>query len=163
MKKSLITIIAVVAATIGMTGAANAFVIKLGESNLGDSGDATEKAYIKGLANSELDGWDFSKSTGDDSKSWNFVMPDDCEAVYILLKWGGGQNNPVSHQVWYLNENTTFTSPEYIKSNGKIGQGGLSHYDIFCLPKNVPDAGATLALLGLGMLGVGTLRNRMKK
>jgi len=43
-----------------------------------------------------------------------------------------------------------------------LGQGGgLSHWSLYRVTNGVPDGGATLGLLGLAMLGLGFIRQRM--
>jgi hypothetical protein len=111
---------------------------------------------------------DDPKTETDDVKSFSFSLPAGCDYGYLLLKWGGGNKNPFEHQVWYVEAGDAFaaTSPIYVKSttkakgkNGaieiKTGQGGLSHWDLWCHEEaRVPDGATTLALLGVGLLGL---------
>jgi hypothetical protein len=71
-------------------------------------------------------------------------------AEYILGKF----SDDIAH-LWYVGGLTEVTLPSNIQ--------GLSHITRFnATSRNVPDGGATLALLGLSLLGVGALRQRSK-
>jgi hypothetical protein len=69
--------------------------------------------------------------------------------TWLYVKYGGGA------YVWYVGNLSGVIS---VPTDG--GEfGGQSHYALYNAT-NVPDGGATLGLLGLGMLGLGYLRRR---
>lgn len=77
--------------------------------------------------------------------------------LYVLGKYDAEQAGSL---VWYLGPNFVgeVTLPETF--NGK----GLSHISLYNYsPTGVPDGGATLALLGIGLVGLDHLRRRFMK
>ena len=69
---------------------------------------------------------------------------------WLYVKYGGGAH------VWYVGN---LSGNQAVPLDG--GQfGGQSHYALYNATTTVPDGGATLGLLGLGMLGIGYLRRR---
>jgi hypothetical protein len=71
---------------------------------------------------------------------------------YLLAKYGAGGGEQSSF-VWYvgnLSGNQTIANLQALSHISLFNQGGTT----------VPDGGATLGLLGLGMLGLGYLRRR---
>ena len=72
--------------------------------------------------------------------------------TYLLAKYGN------TAYVWNVSSLTLVT----VTSNLAGEQNGLSHYALFN-PGTVtaPDGGATLGLLGLGLMGLGYLRRRL--
>ena len=70
--------------------------------------------------------------------------------TWLYVKYGGGAH------VWYVG-NLSGSIPVPL-DGGALG--GQSHYALYNLTTQVPDGGATLGLLGLGMLGLGYLRRR---
>ena len=88
------------------------------------------------------------QSTGIDVTNW----------TYLKGKYGD------TMFVWYVADiNDTVNIPTTAGAGGSgVGSGGgLSHWLLFNgTPTTVPDGGATLGLLGLGMLGLGYLRRR---
>jgi hypothetical protein len=72
--------------------------------------------------------------------------------TYLLAKYGN------TAYIWNVSNLTTVT----VTSNLAGVQNGLSHYALFN-PGTVttPDGGATLGLLGLGLMGLGYLRRRL--
>lgn len=77
-------------------------------------------------------------------------------AEYILAKYA----NQVAH-VWYVADLDEVVLPN-LWSTETTGMG-LSHITRFDAVNRVPDGGATLALLGAGLLGIGTLRRRVAR
>jgi hypothetical protein len=72
---------------------------------------------------------------------------------WLFVKYGGDS------LVWYvggLGTGVTFPS-----NSGGPGGGGFSHYALFNATGLTPDGGATVGLLGLGMLALGYLRRRI--
>ena len=94
---------------------------------------------------------DTDPSTTIDATNW----------VYLKAKYG---NTMV---VWYVeNINDTVQIPANFGPGGSApgAGGGLSHWVLYNpTPPTVPDGGATLGLLGLGMLGLGYLRRRKQQ
>ena len=84
--------------------------------------------------------------------------------AFVLFKWGGADKNPHEVQLFYLDGPGTysFNAPTYVDDKGKTKQNGLSHYDLYeGRSTDVPDAGATVALLGLFIGSIGLLRRKM--
>jgi hypothetical protein len=101
---------------------------------------------------------------------------------YVLAKFGGGQNGG-GDVVWYLGgEGMTlpanslgmgWTTPAKAALPNKKNNGtnndtstetafGLSHFTLYSEhQRDVPDSGATVALLGMGMVGLGMMRRKL--
>lgn len=96
--------------------------------------DATVTGAIKDEA-------PFADLTNLDLSSW----------TYLFLKLGD------QGHVWYV------AGQDDVTLKAKFGKGlGLSHFSLYNpTTTTVPDGGATLGLLGLGMVGLGFLRRRM--
>lgn len=82
---------------------------------------------------------------------------------YIVLKWGN------SDQFYYIGGETgplTFNSTVFTTTGGKKKKkvpNGLSHYALFDgQSRSVPDAGSSMALLGLSLGGLSVLSRRVK-
>jgi hypothetical protein len=77
---------------------------------------------------------------------------------YIILSWGGStlpDDNGTADYLYYIggtSGNFTFTQPDG-------ANGGLSGISVFGT-RTVPDGGATVALLGLGLVGLVAFRRR---
>ena len=85
--------------------------------------------------------------------------------VYIMAKYDG-QN--AGYILFYLpdwNDNPANTDNVIPKFPGDIfgNQYAISNYVVFSGPKNVPDGGMTISLLGMAMAGMGLIARRMKK
>jgi hypothetical protein len=83
---------------------------------------------------------------------------------YVLAKYDGTEGGYV---LWALND-LAFTVPGKsaangvgLWSNGKNDGKGLSHILVFDATVSVPDGGATVALLGVGILGLGAMRRKL--
>jgi hypothetical protein len=79
---------------------------------------------------------------------------------YVVFHWGGQGGGWI--QAYYLGDDisgtATFNAPP---ENDNNEVGGLSFYRLFGpTPTGVPDAGPTLGLLSLGLLGLEALRRR---
>jgi hypothetical protein len=78
--------------------------------------------------------------------------------TYVLAKYDGNNGGSV---LWYLN-GATFTLPETSEPlwTNPGGEGyGISHWTGFGgTPPSVPDAGSSLALIGVAMAGLGFMR-----
>lgn len=165
------SVAAVVALCAAFAYQASANIILLGEANLGNSGDATEEAWVKQLIqdyNTANDpdlpalptpGVKTEIPPTQDIKTFTYTVPDDCDFVYVLAKFGASQNpnDPEnSHWAWYLGAGDTLT---FDNPNNK----GLSHYVVWCGTNGVPDGGLTAVLLGLALTGLGASRRYLKK
>lgn len=99
---------------------------------------------------------------GDDiSGTWEVIanLWDLYDEVMIVLKSGNGQVPDV--YVGYLIKPGE-TMGDYL-SIFSGGEGGISHWSIYVRgPKSVPEPG-TMALLGLGLVGIGLTRRRKKR
>jgi hypothetical protein len=76
--------------------------------------------------------------------------------TYLLAKYDGPNGGDY---VWYVAGMGNVTIPKKAQFGNK--NVGLSHYSLFN-PTGVPDGGTTLALLGLGMLGLGAVARRIR-
>ena len=77
--------------------------------------------------------------------------------TYIKLKWNGND------QFYYVGDETGvlhFDSTIFNKGSGQ--PEGLSHYALFN-PTSVPDAGSSLALLGIGLVSAEVFRRKFAK
>lgn len=70
---------------------------------------------------------------------------------YLLVKYGAGGGEQISY-VWYVGNLSGVQSISPTLA--------LSHWSLFNQGTAVPDGGATLGLLGLGMMGLSFLRRR---
>lgn len=87
---------------------------------------------------------------------------------YIVLSWGGSdipEDRGTADYLYYVNGTGSWTF--FNSANGAMGdgtaalaKGGLS--SITAYGNNVPDSGATVGLLGLGLIAVGLIARRQK-
>jgi hypothetical protein len=154
------------------------------------AGDAAELVYINTLLNSSLLtslNTDFTFSQGapvGEVKTYNkhqaitgpvftaFGVQTQNETAgtgvgFILAKYGdvGEVLFQVNGAFTLPGNSESFELPWY-KATGKNGQNkvgtGLSHYTLFATStREVPDGGATVALLGVGILGLGAMRRKL--
>lgn len=168
------SIAAVVAFCAAFAYQASANIILLGETNLGNSGDATEEAWVKQLIQ------DYNTANNPDLpalptpgvktpipdgpndpeiKRFTYTVPDDCDFVYVLAKFGGGPT-VITDYAWYLTAGETLVFPPL---NEEQMRNALSHYVVWCGTNGVPDGGLTAVLLGLALTGLGASRRYLKK
>ncbi|CEF48985.1 unnamed protein product [uncultured bacterium] len=104
-------------------------------------------------------------SGGVQDSSGNLVVPAGFD--FVLGKYDGPNGADV---VWYLGGQSANipadSAPLFV--NGQNHGYGLSHFTVFNAdvvinPHTVPDGGATVALLGLGMTGLAVARRRFQK
>lgn len=94
------------------------------------------------------------------------TIPSDCPEVSVLLHWGGGDDvRTAVTYVGLLGGETYefyFTYDQEKKNQDpQTHSPGISGAWIYCPPSDrVPDGGATVALLGLGLIGVGLVQRR---
>jgi len=94
---------------------------------------------------------------GSDNKILSWTAPTECDFYYIMTKWGKGQAS-WEHALWFVPAGDTVT----YNPGGSGAPNGLSHVSIWCGDtQHVPDGGATIALLGMGVLGLGALRRKI--
>ncbi len=175
------------ATTLGMS-AANAFVIDtfLDSARLGNSGDATELAYLKSVTGDNSLTLDFKVESGiialanpsDPSNSW-FVDVAPNTPGFFLLKFGIGNTSATQHDT-YVFENIgeldkivwSNADVDFLTGGGNCptnngngcGIGRLSHYAGTQGGGGVPPAGipepVSLLLFGAGLMGLALIRRR---
>ena len=127
---------------------------ELYKENVGDGFDTGPYSddYVTTFTGGDPNGFDIVFGEGSNSI--------DCsvEGCYLLVK--DGNNSPI----WYLFDISTWNGTETITGTGFwTGNGGISHVSIFGGEgtTDMPEPG-TLALLGLGLFGMGVMRRRRR-
>ena len=98
-----------------------------------------------------------------DGGSPNILAQHQGANVYIMAKYDGPNAGYILFHLAHWNANPANTDnvlPQYA-ADIFDGQYALSNYNAFTGPTNVPDGGATLALLGGALLGLGALRRKL--
>lgn len=181
MKKTLITLLSALVLTASAT-TASAITLTVGDSRyIGHvvdgipSSEENEELMIESL---------LTMAIGAASTDCVFITSEDCDRVgstrvvapedvefgdkfqsvtsvdvtgyeYLLAKYGAGGGQQESF-VWYVGDLSGVHSIS--------PTAALSHVSLFNgTSTSVPDGGATLGLLGLGMMGLGYLRRRQKR
>ena len=99
---------------------------------------------------------------GSDDKSVVWTAPSGDVDFYVLTKWGQGQADFDTALHFVTAGNTLNYDPKWGGSKQPDAPNGLSHIWIWHTEPgtNVPDGGATAALLGLGILGLAAVRRK---
>ena len=171
MIKALTKITAAIA-LVGLMSSAHAlsFTDAIGTIRSGEpAGSAAETTYVNNLlgmalGSATIDGHDYVKLL-DVSGTVGAGVKNETGANtgngvgFLLAKYDGPEGGDVLFAI-----NGDFTIPQ---NSGTLwenvaGEGyGLSHYTVFGSEQRVPDGGATFALLGVGLLGLGAMRRKV--
>lgn len=184
MTKTII-LAAVAAGNLLLCSMASAVPIELAPSpintNPGGQGASTVDAWLKSVVNSyntlnstslpdpgaEL----FRVNQGDAAKGGipsfaanvtSITLPESYD--YIVLHWGGGNANDVAYYTGNDPAGSTFNFVNNLFFNTGSGNAlGLSSITVYdARSTSVPDGGASIGLLGAGLLGIGLIRRKMK-
>jgi hypothetical protein len=131
-------------------------------TRLANSGDATEIAWMEAVLGMDFDDSTFVKwNVGDGAVTVTeeggryFFSFGDYRPTHFYIKYGAGGPPASTH---YLYVNNSSTAWGYVDSS----PGGFSHVGFFGTRTKVPEP-TTLALLGLGLAGLGLARRRRTK
>jgi hypothetical protein len=93
---------------------------------------------------------------GKASGSGNFDVSVPAGYTYLVIQWDGPQGGLMAYDIADLAVGTVLTFPIVAYGHGQTGGSFLKSTST-----SVPDGGATVALLGLGMLGLGAVRRKL--
>jgi len=168
----------IVGAGIGIPSAQAAFILdtKIGEAFLQNSSDANELSYMETFAGNtnllqdlKIDSFT-AYANGTNPGEW-YLDINPATPGFFLLKFGTGGTNATANTFFFQN---TGEMTKLVWSNEQVqflsGGGGkntnigrLSHYTTYdpTFPQTgeIPEP-ATLALVGLGLFAIGTIRGR---
>lgn len=167
-----------VGAAIWIPSAQAAFIldIKIGEARLGDSGDATELAFMESFAGNsnliqDLKITSPSAFVNDAALGQWYLDVAPSAPGFFLLKFATGNDKDIANTYFFQNtgEMTKLVwsneQVNFLSGGGNIkgNIGKLSHYTTydaaFGQTGEIPEP-ATLALVGLGLFAIGAIRKR---
>jgi hypothetical protein len=130
-----------------------------------DTGEDTDATFWDSYSTTWLDG-----ATGDSNPEGATITYDgapdptiSCPECYLIVKDG------TADPIWYIFDISTWDGKETINLSGfwpdcgsppTCKNGAISHVDIVGKPQKIPEPG-TLALLGIGLFGMGLARRRL--
>lgn len=188
-RRTLISISA--AAALVVTAGAQAAIldIKIGEANLANSADATEKAKLAEILGVAPDALVLDFKLANNAGAFNVVadsVPGQWvidvapnEPGYFLLKFGTGGTGATADTFFFQNigelSKLVFSNEQVqhlsggncgANNNNACNIGRLSHYTVFSgggtPPSQIPEPGVLL-LLGVGLAGLGLTRRRARR
>ena len=152
MKKTLLSSVAVAF----LSAPAFAVPTFLGSAQFNPDNPATEETHLESILGGTIDVEFWKKDDNLSGDSWTVseLCPDNA-ITYVALKWGGRGGGT---QYFYSIDPSEALPVVFTKP---VGLGELSHVTYWCGTHGVPDSGATLGLLGLGMVALGAARRKL--
>lgn len=156
-------------ATQGTTGSGNATAATLNGISFGGLAPWTERDQSTSSTNGGLFTVDLtSGSWGSGNASGTWTINDGSfwttyGNVAISMHVGNGSRSNIHHFIWLIQQGQLTGTWSYTR--GSTSGGGLSNLKLYTsgTGSRVPDSGATVALLGLSLLGLASVRKMLRK